>query len=243
MIYFHSSADMHEVKDNSARLVIASPPFTNRRDGKTIDKSEYLDFISGIYNECYRILMPGGSLVSINTDVKDRAQYNQGDRRYEGNVWLKHADLAQKAEEHGFRLWGHKIWAKTLQLNLFRAGFAHILLFSKPNGKVLRKRTKDFEPDVWLLRDSMRRRDSRGYVFRDAIHPAVPFICINELSNPGELVVSPFAGSGTIPAVAEITGRLWEGYEINRRLGRMINESIYGPRPEIYESLNVYSLE
>ena len=82
----------------------------------------------------------------------------------------------------------------------------------------------------------MQRLDSSGFKFRDAIHPDISRRCIREFTKEGEIVLSPFTGSGTIVATAQELERNWIGYEINRNLETLIYESIYGPRPQIYDS-------
>lgn len=232
-VYFHSSEEMPEIKNGVAQLVIASPPFTNQLDGKTLDKSDYLNFIKTVYSEVLRVLMPGGVLVSINTDLRDHARYNRGDRRFDGLLWQKHCDLRQIAESLGFRCVDTKIWAKSLNRNVYRYTFAYIQFFQKSRaglrGNFSRRIEDTFAPDVWLLEKGTARRDSRGYVFRDAIHPEIVNRCIEQFSFSGDLVVSPFAGSGTVLSVAKLMGRHCVGYETNSNLKALIKESIETP--------------
>lgn len=232
-VYDHSSEQMPEVETDAAQLVIASPPFTNQLDGKTLDKSDYLSFIGKVFLEVRRVLMPGGVLISINTDLRDHARYNRGDKRFDGLLWQKHCDLRQIAESLGFRCVETKIWVKSLNRNVYRYTFAYIQFFQKPladTRKSLRKKTVvEYAPDVWLLQRGTNRRDSRGYLFRDAIHPEIVKRCLEQFTSPGELVVAPFAGSGTILSVAKLMGRRCTGYEINSNLKALIKESIETP--------------
>ncbi len=241
-IYFRTSEYMKEVHDESARLVIASPPYTNNPDAKTLDKGDYISFICRTFREIFRILTPGGVLVCINTDLRDHARYNNGNSSFEGKVWFKHCDIRVTAEEIGFRCFDCKIWAKTLNRDVMRYTFSYIVFYSKPSSEVYRplypKVAECFGPDVWLLDKGTRRKSSDGLVFRNAIHPCLVERCIAEFTSEGDLVVSPFTGSGTIPAVAELMGRNWVGYEVNKTLKSLIWESIYGPnRSKVYESL------
>ena len=241
-VIFHSSECMQEVADESARLVIASPPYTNNADGKTLDKGDYISFINRTFREVFRVLISGGVLVCINTDLRDHTRYNHGNRSFEGQVWFKHCDIRITAEEIGFRCFDCKIWAKTLKRDVMRYTFSYIVFYSKPGSEVYRplypKVAECFGSDVWLLEKGTRRKSSDGLVFRNAIHPYLVERCIAEFTSEGELVVSPFTGSGTIPAVAELMGRNWVGYEINKTLKSLIWESIYGPnRPKVYEPL------
>jgi hypothetical protein len=237
-MFFHTSERMPEIADASARLVFMSPPFTNNPDGRTLDKSGYLAFLDRVMTESVRTLLPGGVLVSLNTDLRDHARYNHGDASYDGTVWHKHLAIRNIAEHHNLSNFDHKIWAKSLKENMYRFSFSHILFYQKSGRRLRphgRKHAWGFGPDVWLLEDSMQRRDSKGYTFPDAIHPKIVRRCIDEFTQEGDLVVSPFTGSGTILAVANDMGRRWVGYEINKRLKRLIRESVSGPnRPGIY---------
>jgi DNA modification methylase len=235
---------MEEIADESVRLVIASPPYTNNHDRITLDKVKYLAFIERVFSESLRIIVPGGVLVSVNTDLRDHARYNRGNYSFEGQIWFKHCDIRKTAEEIGFRCFDCKIWAKTLNRDVRRYTFAYIVFYSKPIAKIHRplypRVTHGFGPDVWLLEKGTRRKSSGGLVFLDAIHPCIVERCINEFASPGDLVVSPFTGSGTIPAVAELMGRHWAAYEVDKKLKNLIQKSIYGPnRPEVYRSLEV----
>jgi DNA modification methylase len=240
-VYFHSAERMPEVSDDSVRFGFASPPFTNNPDGKTMNKSDYLDFVERMFGEAFRVLVPGGVLVSLNTDLRDHASYNGGDTAFNGTVWHKHDAIRQRAERVGFRCFEHKIWVKSLKENLYRYNFSHVMFYAKPGGKVLRaykaKRARGFGPDAWLLPDSMQRRDSGGFLFRDAIHPEIVKRCMDEFTQAGDLIISPCAGSGTVCAVAEMMGRSWVGYEINPKLRQLIQESVSGPRPEVFAQL------
>ena len=232
-VYFHSSEEMPEIEDERAKIAIASLPFTNQLDGKTLDKCEYLAFIQRVFSEVSRVLIPTGILVSINTDLRDHSRYNGGDVRFDGLLWQKHSDVCRCAERVGFRCIDNKIWAKSLKRDLYRYPVAYIQFFRKPAAKAycsLRKKvTKDFGLDVWLLEKGTYRRNSRGHVFRDAIHPEIVRRCLEQLTSPGDLVISPFTGSGTIISMSHLMGRRCIGYEINRGLEPMIKESVETP--------------
>jgi len=233
-IYYHSSEEMPEIRDASANLVVASPPYTNCRDGKTLDKTEYLLFLSAVFREARRVLRPGGYLVTINTDLRDHARHNGGDKAFDGLVWHKHTAIRGVSEGIGFRCVDTKIWAKSLSGNPYRYTFAYVQFFKKPaspRGRCAcgRKEAAGFAADVWLLEGGMQRRDSAGRLFRDAVHPEIVSRCIERFTARGDLVVSTFTGSGTVPAVAEILGRRCIGYEIDARLESLIEESVHHP--------------
>jgi DNA modification methylase len=232
-IYYHSSEKMGEIRDGSAALVLASPPFTNRKDGKTLSKAQYLEFLHQVFCEAFRILRTNGVLVTVNTDLRDHARYNGGDTQFDGLLWQKHCAIRGVAETAGFRSVDTKIWAKSLNRNVYRYNFAYIQVLSRGRLKTPRrtngKAASAFGADVWLLEGGTQRRDARGKVFRDAIHPEIARRCIARFTKPEDLVVSPFVGSGTILSVAKMMGRGGVGYEINADLKELIEESIKSP--------------
>jgi DNA modification methylase len=232
-VYYHTAEQMPEIRNGTAQLVIASPPFTNQSDGKTLDKRDYLEFFRRIVSESFRVLELDGILVTVNTDLRDHSRYNRGDTSFEGRLWQKHSDLLEIAEQSGFRCIEAKIWAKSLRRNQYRYAFAHIQFFEKAGLSAGRGRRRKigsaFAPDVWLLEGGTYRRNSRGYVFRDAIHPEIVKRCVEEFTIPGDLIVSPFTGSGTVLSIAQSLGRRGIGYEINRDLRPLIQESIIAP--------------
>ena len=241
-VYFRSCEDMSPVVDASVDLAVASPPFTNHPDGETLDKIDYLDFLGRTFGECHAKIRPGGVLVTVNTDLRDHARYNRGDRRFEGCVWDKHSAIRRLCEDLGFTCIDTKIWAKTLSRDCFRYTFSYIQFFAKPGGPVPSVRantvSSDFGADVWLLERGTKRERPGEKVFRDAIHPEIVERCVARFTKPGDLVLSPFTGSGTVPAVAHVMGRHWAAFEINPLLGSLISRSIYGPdRPRVYSAL------
>ncbi len=229
-VYYHSSEDMPEVNGASAKIAIVSPPFTNQADGKTLDKTDYIAFIRRVFTELHRILTPTGILVTINTDLRDHARYNGGDTRFDGLLWQKHCDIRGVAENLGFRCFDTKIWVKSLKQDMYRYTFAYIQFFRKGDAdtrtSIRRRMEPEFAPHVWLLEKGTLRRDSRSYTFRDAIHPEIVSRCLDRFTVSGDLVISPFVGSGTVLAVASLMGRPSIGYEINTFLRPLIEESI-----------------
>ncbi|MGO9318706.1 MAG: DNA-methyltransferase [Terracidiphilus sp.] len=234
-VYYHSSEEMPELANHSVQIAIGSPPFTNHPDGMTLDKLSYLEFIKSVFCEVLRVLEPGGLFVCANTDLRDHARYNRQDHHFDGLLWQKHCAIREVAENVGFRCVETKIWVKSLTRNIYRYGFAYIQFFQKSGGKPVSMRgkvTQAFAPDVWVLTGGTYRRDSRGFVFRDAFHPGIVSHCLEQFTSPGDLVLSPFAGSGTVPAVARLLGRRCVAFEINVNLNPLIEETI--ARPERY---------
>ena len=239
-IFYHSSETMPELYDDSVQLVIGSPPFTNHPDGKTLDKVLYLEFVGKVFREARRVLKPGRFLVIVNTDLRDHARYNRGNSKFDGLLWQKHSSIRTAAEAIDFRCVETKIWVKSLTRNIYRYGFAYIQFFQKSDPRKSsswrRSIQESFAQDVWLLKGGGFRRDSRGFTFRDAFHPEIVSRCLKQLTSPGDLVVCPFAGSGTVPAVARLLGRRCIAFETDKHLKPLIKETI--ARPEWFSAFH-----
>ena len=57
---------------------------------------------------------------------------------------------------------------------------------------------------------------------------------MNGLTKPGDIVCDPFAGGGTIPAVAKSLGRQYIGFEIDEVNVRKIAERLAGVTPPLF---------
>lgn len=67
-VYFQSSEDMSQVEDESVALIVTSPPYNadwlyGGHDDDMDYSDEYLPLLARIFNECNRVLMPGGRMV------------------------------------------------------------------------------------------------------------------------------------------------------------------------------------
>jgi len=237
-VILHTCERMVEIPDHAVHLAVVAPPFTNDKDRRTLDKEHYIAFLQRVFVELDRVTHPLGTLVTINTDLRDHARYNRGQREYDGLLWHKHSDICRIAAVAGFACFHTKIWAKSLKTGVYRLTYSHVQLFRRPNlaqRLAARPPVPGFAPDVWLLPGGSHRRLRGGGFFRDAIHPLIAARCIAQFTRPGDLVLAPFAGSGTIPAVAHIMDRTWMAYETDKSLLPLIRQSVYGPvRPPVF---------
>lgn len=83
-VYFHSSADMGEIQDNSVALMVTSPPYNLSWDyGSFEDSKTYTDYLSDlaeVFNEAYKKLMPEGRLC-VNIPTIDKTTEGEGTAR------------------------------------------------------------------------------------------------------------------------------------------------------------------
>lgn len=210
---------MPEVLDNSIDLIIFDPPFTNSPDRKFLDKKDYLLFLTTVAKECSRVLSDQGVIVSINTDLRDHSWYNRNDKSFDGLIWHKHTAIKQVFDDEGFRCIDTKLWIKSLKQNIYRYNYSFIQFFEKPTKKrglqIPPEFATDFNPDVWFLTGTPRKRLPNGRIFRDGLHYILVQRCVKALTEENELVLSPFAGLGTVIEVAKALGRSSIGYEVD----------------------------
>lgn len=141
-------------------------------------------------------------------------------------VQLVGSFLQQWAEEAGMYLYDRRIWAKDpcwenskWHSSSYRAvdEFEYIYIFWKPGiTKVKRSRLSSEEWATWGSRGvwnipSVRRNNRHEAEFPEALADRV----IRLLSDPGDLVIDPFCGSGTTCVVAKRLGRIWCGIELS----------------------------
>ena len=61
-IYCKSSEAMEELPDNSVHLMITSPPYNVAKEyDDDLSLDEYLDLLNAVWEETYRVLVPGGA--------------------------------------------------------------------------------------------------------------------------------------------------------------------------------------
>lgn len=204
-ILFKTAEDMSEVKDNSAQLVILSPPYIGHHSQR--EKRNEKELLARLLSECARMVAPNGVVASINHDFKDQ-----------GMIHLRHIVVVEAAQRAGLLPKDEKIWIQGFKRDQFRKKFGFVLVFSK-NKKVFQKRLPEYECDNWLLEKSQIIKD-----FRDAIPPEIPLILIRNYTQPNDLVVSVCAGTGTIVIAALKKGRKTIGYEINPEMKKIIIE-------------------
>ncbi|MEY8780312.1 DNA methyltransferase [Allomuricauda sp. XS_ASV26] len=209
---------MRDIESKSAQVVIGSPPYSgNMNQTSKNSKGCFLNLMKGVIFNGHQILSDSGVFINISTD-----------ERVNGSLWQKSNDIAFLAQELGFTLIDHIIWSRT-KVSLFRVPFSHIMIFKK--GKTItpspsKELSRTFLEKIWHIPDSQIRKDSLGLKFTGALNPKVAELLISRYSKPGDLVVNPFVGSGTIIAQAESLRRKWIGYEINRDLLPLIKETM-----------------
>ena len=194
------------------------------------DYAAMLKVLEGAWQECYRVLVPGG-ILAIN--IGDALRTEDGRFR----LWPNHAETLRSASRVGFRPLPYLLWKKpTNRPNAFLgSGFLppnayvtldceYILLFRKgdlrrfpPNDpERAASRFSRAERDLWFSQvwSDVRGAPQRNGNGRSAAFPsAIPERLIRMFSVRGDTVLDPFAGTGTTLWAAARWGRNAIGVE------------------------------
>lgn len=227
--------DLSFIESESAHLVCTSPPYGSLKEypdhpgqlGNLADYDEFLDELDAVWEECLRILVPGGRVACVVGDVC--ISRRQGGRHH---VLPLSADIQVRARHIGFDNLTPIRWLKVANLKLeasksgrylgkpnlpngiVKNDLEHILFLRKPGG--YRKPTAKMEKASRIETDDYVRyfapvwSDVTGQLRRD--HPApfppeIPHRLIRMFSFAGDTVVDPFAGTGTTAIAAMEAGR------------------------------------
>ena len=218
--------------DNCVDLVHTSPPYNIDRpyESSASDKNplgDYVTFLQSSITELKRVVRPGGSIFW-------QTGYTQGsgDSREIIPIDLLSYQIFQSAPNR-FLLWDRIIW-RYWGGHAFTRKFTNkhetIMWYVKPGAEpvfsadAVRERAKEYDKrnnfwgrnpgNVWEV-DRVAfgaiEQTSHIAVFPEEITERIVRAC----SEPGDLVLDPFAGSGTVPKVAHSLGRRWLGVEIS----------------------------
>lgn len=241
IIYEGDSRDLSVLSDASVHLVVTSPPYAALKRyednpgqlGHIADYEEFLTELDKVWAGCARVLVPGGRIACVVGDVC--ISRRQGGRHY---VLPLSADIQVRARSLGLDALTPIRWLKVANIKLeasnssrflgkpnlpngvIKNDLEHILFLRKPGG--YRKPTPEMEArsristedysawfaPVWTVGGASTRE-----------HPA-PFPkeiatrLIRMFSFAGDIVLDPFAGTGTTNLAAMELERNSVGVEI-----------------------------
>jgi len=237
--------ELPKLQEESVDLIITSPPYHNLRvysnDPSDISNcesyEEYYYLLGLVIKECHRVLKPGGKFV-IQFEDYNYTLGRDGKRGKESIV----GGINQIFTENGFNLWTEAIWEKyTAQRAMladgalwFRnlkdkdtqlaANWGYVYCYKKPGNTekaigadITLEEWAEWASGVWKISNS-------------GIGHTTPFAeelvkrCIKLWSYPGDIVLDPFAGGGTVNYVAIQNNRNAIGIELREDFYNLANE-------------------
>jgi modification methylase len=259
-VIFADSKRMGEISDESAQLVVTSPPYYNAPfdyPGLFRDYEEFRELIRDVSMELFRVLAPGRIACFVTDDMLVK-----------GEKFPVVADITRLMLDAGFRYRDRIVWVKPkgyVRISR-RSGVVlqhpypmyyypdniqeSILIFQK--GKFdysylrelsLKRREKSKIPldkyngegwhlTVWNITNvlPLGERLEKGIA---AFPEEIPRRLIRLYSFQGETVLDPFLGSGTTMKVARELGRNSWGYEIDSGLEKIIKQKMANERDSV----------
>jgi site-specific DNA-methyltransferase (adenine-specific) len=234
------SRNLSFLPDNCVHMMITSPPYNAcKKYDEDLNLVEYLELLKEVFQETYRVLVPGGRAV-INVANLGRKPY----------IPLS-SYVNEIMKEIGFLMRGEIIWDKSASAGsscawgsfqsasnpCLRDIHEYILVFSKGNYKLPRSKEEkekgridtienkefiEYTKSIWRFPTVSAKRIG---------HPApfpveLPRRLIELYSFKEDVIFDPFMGSGSTCVAAMNTGRKYLGIDINEEYCKLAENRI-----------------
>ncbi len=261
--------DLSFLADESVHLVVTSPPYWTLKRyndcpgqlGHVGDYEVFLQELGKVWQECFRLLVPGGRLVCVVGDVCLS-------RRAHGRhvVVPLHADIVVQCRKTGFDnlnpiIWhkisnasfevenGSKFLGKPYEPNaIIKNDIEFILMQRKPGGyrkptaeqreqsRLTGKEFASWFQQFWNITGESTRR-----------HPApfpleVAYRLVRMFSFVDDVVLDPFSGTGTTLLAAMKCGRNSIGVEIDAEYLALAHQRLIRDAPSLIPTCRVQSM-
>lgn len=237
--------ELKKLPNESVHLIVTSPPYHNLRvySNDPADLSncesydEYYYLLGLVIAECKRVLVPGGKFVMQYEDYN----YTLGRDGKNGQESLT-GDINKIFTDNGFSLWTKAFWRKysaqramLAQGNLYyrnmkardtilaaNVGFVYVY---KKEGDVEVIKASDITLAEWAeIADGVWNIPNSGIGHTTPFAEELVKRCVKLWSCPGDTVLDPFAGCGTVNKVAIENHRNAIGIELNDEFYNMAIE-------------------
>ena len=234
------------IPDNAIDLTVTSPPYDNLREYQGYE----WDFVT-VANELWRITKPGGVVVWVVADATINGSETGTSFRqalyfmslgfnlhqtviYEKSGRLPTQDRYYNVIEYMFVISKGKPNALNFLVDHVNASQGQ----KRTKDKVINKgrpQKKDTKTQYRARKHSRRSNVWKYHVGNNGndltIHPAIfpealPRDHIISWSNPGDVVLDPFVGSGTTAKMAILTGRRYIGIDISEEYCQLARERV-----------------
>lgn len=230
---------------------ITSPPYWAQKDygnprqiGHGQSYNEYLDALTSVFTAVFDRTRPSGTLWIVSDTIKDA-----------GNLRLLPFDIAERMKGIGWILQDIIIWYKDRTLPWSHQGklrniFEYIAFFSRGKRfKYYVNRVREIHDikDYWVRYPErycpQGKTPSRAWHFSiprqgswGRTHNHIKHVCplppqlteriVNLVTDPGDVILDPFAGSGTVLATASAMGRHYVGIDIDKRYATLFRQRV-----------------
>lgn len=250
------------ISNESVHLVVTSPPYWTLKRyeehqsqmGHLSDYDVFLNELEKVWRNVFRVLVPGGRLVCVVGDVCLSRRQNAGRHV----VVPLHADICVQCRKIGFDnlnpiIWhkianasyeienGSKFLGKPYEPNaIIKNDIEFILMQRKPGG--YRKPTENQREKSKISKEDFNTWFQQFWNISGAStkdHPA-PFPLelasrlVRMFSFVGDVVLDPFAGTGTTLAAAMKHGRNSIGVEIEPKYIQMAAQRLKQQAPDLF---------
>ena len=220
-IYCKSSEKMDELPDNSIHLMITSPPYNVTKEyDDNLTLEEYRKLLKNVWKETFRVLVPGGR-TCINVANLGRKPY----------IPL-HSYIIEDMHDIGFLMRGEIIWNKASSASsstawgswlsaanpVLRDVHEYILIFSKntfsrskqeKENTIQKEQFLEWTKSVWTFPAVSAQKIGHPAPFPEEL----PHRLIQLYSYKDDIILDPFAGSGTTCLAALKDNRNFIGYD------------------------------
>jgi len=183
---------LRELPDAHVDFVLTDPPYGVRykdRTGRTVANDDDPSRVLGAFNDLYRLLKPDSLCISFYG-------WSQVDTFF--RVW----------RGAGFRPVGHIVWVKEYASSVRFVRYRHeqAVVLAKGHPSPPACPIDDIQP--WVF------SGNQDHPTQKAVRILTPLI--EAFTQPGQLVLDPFAGSGSTLMAAAVTGRRYLGVELEQ---------------------------
>ena len=205
-VYMHTAEDMSEIADESCKVLIGGSVFL----GKGTPWDAYAELYRRVYVENgQRVIRKDGVFVVGQTNAY-----------VDGEFLCRYKLLLDLLLPCGWRLIDERVWERR-KADHFQVPFSHIMIFAPPDGTATRRNIT--ESVAWLQGVWKYPQTKGGGI---AGWPGtLSRMIVEALTERGDLVADPFAGTGRFLAEAARLGREGVGYEIDQKLVPILEEN------------------
>ena len=240
-IFCKSSETMDELPDNSVHLMITSPPYNVSKEyDDDLSLDEYLALLNAVWRETWRVLVPGGR-ACINVANLGRKPY----------IPL-HSYIIERMQNIGYLMRGEILWNKGSSAStstawgswqsaanpVLRDVHEYILVFSRDSFSRKRGDRENTISKEEFLEWTKSVWDFPAVSAKKIGHPApfpeeLPHRLIQLYSFKDDVVLDPFAGSGTVCLSALKDKRNYVAYDIDPEYIKLAETRISAYRDQV----------